>query len=298
MNKTIFDFEELNDWHETNDFLDTSSKSEKVWLKNSKTNSIALFKYPKSEETFEHISEHLAFEIGKLLGIQCSEIHLGIFNSRKGSLSYLVHDINTESLIEGVNFIQVQFPTYDSDKLIDPTSNKIYSVEMIISSLISNTLRQEFMYVLLFDFIIGNSDRHQNNWALIRDEEGYYRLSPLYDNGSSLCSYVPEDKIPDFLSDHMRFNALVDTKSRSRIGLNNIKKPKHSEIIQYLLDSGYLTSYEILFWANRLSRYINSLLNRYENVISQKRIELLKRFILEKINILKRLCGKEEKNYE
>ena len=69
-----------------------------------------MFKYPKSEETFEHISEHLAFEIGKLLGIQCSEIHLGIFNSRKGSLSYLVHDINTESLIEGVNFIQVQFP--------------------------------------------------------------------------------------------------------------------------------------------------------------------------------------------
>lgn len=29
MNKTIFDFEELNDWHETNDFLDTSGRSEK-----------------------------------------------------------------------------------------------------------------------------------------------------------------------------------------------------------------------------------------------------------------------------
>ncbi len=294
MNTEDFRFEDLKNWHEAKDFLETSGRSEKIWLTNDYENTLALFKYPKSESTYEHIAEHLACEIGKLLHIPCSKIELGYFQGRKGSLSYLVHDINNEILVEGVNFLQVQFPNYDSEKLIDPDSNQVYSVEMIRSSLIDNSLRHQFMYILLFDFIIGNSDRHQNNWALIYNLKGRFRLSPLYDNGSSLCSYVPEEKIADILNDSMRFNALVDTKSRSRIGLIDKRKPCHSEIMRYIIRNNYISIYDIKRITKNLKNSIPFVLYRYKNILSENRIKLLNLFISAKIDILNNICREEE----
>ena len=47
--------------------------------------------------------------------------------------------------------------------------------------------------MLLFDLLIGNGDRHQDNWAILFSLNGLFALepefistiSPLYDNGSS-----------------------------------------------------------------------------------------------------------------
>lgn len=298
MNTKDFYFEDLQDWYKTNDFLDTSGRSEKIWLMNRDKNQIALFKYPKSEFTYEHIAEHLAYELGKLLHIPCSKIELGCFQGRKGSLSYLVHDMSDEILIEGVNFLQVQFPDYDPDRLIAPASKQIYSVEMIRSSLIDNALRGQFMYILLFDFIIGNSDRHQNNWALIFNRKGRFRLSPLYDNGSSLCSYVPEEHIADILNDKMRFNALVNSKSRSRIGLMDKKKPYHSEVVRYIIRHEYISIADIKTITKNFKNNVSDLLKNYNNILSKNRIELLNRFIGAKMDILNKICREEERIHE
>ena len=48
---------------------------------------------------------------------------------------------------------------------------------------------------MIFDFIIGNSDRHSNNWAIIKKAKEKERLAPIYDNGSSLCALVKESQI-------------------------------------------------------------------------------------------------------
>jgi len=79
------------------------------------------------------------------------------------------------------------------------------------------SLFESFLPVLIFDFLIGNTDRHQSNWALIL-ENGKLRLSPLYDNSSSLCAYVKEERIKQYLGkDMLLWKSLVDTKSRSII---------------------------------------------------------------------------------
>jgi hypothetical protein len=41
---------------------------------------------------------------------------------------------------------------------------------------------------MFFDALIGNTDRHHENWGLINNE----RLSPLYDNGISLGWRIEE----------------------------------------------------------------------------------------------------------
>ena len=69
--------------------------------------------------------------------------------------------------------------------------------------------------MLMFDYLIGNSDRHQNNWAILI-ENGKMQWSPLYDNSSSLCAYISEKNIPNYMGkDKNRWNSLIDTKSKT-----------------------------------------------------------------------------------
>lgn len=49
--------------------------------------------------------------------------------------------------------------------------------------------RQWWIDALLFDALIGNTDRHQDNWGLIftrTEQVARCRLAPLFDNGTSL----------------------------------------------------------------------------------------------------------------
>ena len=89
--------------------------------------------------------------------------------------------------------------------------------------------------------IIGNTDRHQNNWAVLNrymceDKNNIYEACPLYDNGSSLCCYVNGEMIESYLGrDKKRFQALVDSKSQSMIRIDGyVKKlPTHREVVTY-----------------------------------------------------------------
>ena len=65
------------------------------------------------------------------------------------------------------------------------------------------------------------------------------RLSPLYDNGSSLCSYINESDIETILKDKMKYEAIINTKSKSAIGWNNIRPVRHFELVQNLKNEYY-----------------------------------------------------------
>lgn len=49
-----------------------------------------------------------------------------------------------------------------------------------------NTALDFFIGYLTFDALIGNQDRHAENWAIIRRRDDIYHLCPTYDHGSSL----------------------------------------------------------------------------------------------------------------
>ena len=56
-------------------------------------------------------------------------------------------------------------------------------------------IKQDLDIMILFDFIIMNVDRHLNNFGIIELNNKPIRMSPLFDNGLSLLSYLSDEEL-------------------------------------------------------------------------------------------------------
>lgn len=149
----------------------------------------------------------------------------------------------------------------------------------------------KFLPILIFDFLIGNTDRHQSNWALIMEDKEV-RLSPLYDNSSSLCAYVSEGKVNQYLgNDLMLWKSLIDTKSKSiiRIACQDNKQPTHLEIIRYLKENYYEQTIDIVVKMESVmtENTINAIMDKYKEVLSVKKRSLITKYLFSKMQLLK-----------
>lgn len=229
-------------------------------------------------------------QLAELLNIECMKVDVGSFDDRIGSLSYRINK-KGENLIEGIQLINKYYPNYDPLTLYDEVNEEYYSMDMIIKSLQDYDFQKEFFKIPIFDFLIGNTDRHQNNWAILQKDDDI-RLCPLYDNGSSLCCYIDESKIKGYLgNDEVRFNSLIDSKSTSRIRINKKckKEPTHLNVIRFLLENYHDDAIDIIksIVDNINEESINNIMDSYIGLMSEERVSLIKKFLMGKVNLVK-----------
>lgn len=290
---------DFSEWEVYEGFHEGSGRSEKIWLKHSSTSQIGLFKFKKDADTKDHVSEKLASQLASLLEIPSAHVEIGIYKGREGSMSFLINRAN-EDLIEGIWLINELYPNYSSERMFDDSINEYYSLEMLINSVEKYGLKKELLEMVIFDYLIGNSDRHQNNWAIISKGEREYGFSPLYDNSSSLCCYVPESEICDLLgNDKKRWNALVRTKSTSIIRLDkkNKKRPQHEELLIYVCDVFFdlVRDFLIRIRQGITDKNINEILSEYPDaLLSPMRKQLIQRFLLDKAETIREILDRKE----
>ena len=208
-------------------------------------------------------------------------------------MSYSITNSIT-SLTEGVEFILGKYPYYNKDKLLDEYSGDKYSVQMIENSLTYPEEIKKILKMIIFDCLIGNSDRHHSNWGEIDSwdyKEPYFifhcDIAPLYDNGSSLCSYINENDIDTILRDNMQYEAIINTKSKSTIGWENKRPIRHFELITNIRNTYYDDTIEFV---ENIKEKVNEesikniLCNFNSNIISEKMKILLKKFIIDRKN--------------
>lgn len=230
----------------------------------------------------------------------CAEVDIGTYNGRAGSISYNFLQEN-EFLNEGVNFIQKRYPNYNRNKFEDNVENIKYSVQMLENL---NINLGDILKMIIFDALIGNSDRHHSNWGYIIEENNKtysnIRFSPLYDNGSSLCSYVNDSDIKDILRDKNRYNALIDTKSKSCIGWEEQRPIRHFELIKKLKENFFNETIDFVKEINEklTNKSIKNILDNFEdNIISEEKKKLLFKVINDrKLKILEIYGIDVEKN--
>ena len=216
-------------------------------------------------------------------------------------MSYNLVDYSSEdnytNLLEGIVFIENQYPYYDKDKLEDTYSNSKYSIQMIQNSLNGILEMDKFYKIVIFDILIGNSDRHHSNWAILAKGTVYKtpedmldiffnsNMCPLYDNGSSLCAYEDNNNLEIFFKDKMKFEALVNTKSKSAIGWENERPIRHFELLKKIKDNAYELTVQYIekIKTNINEENIDKILNEFDNnIISIDMKKLLKMYLLER----------------
>lgn len=205
--------------------------SRKKMLAVNNKREIAMFKYEREDyDCSEACSEKLAYEIAKVLGYDCAKIELAVDNDNKiGVLNYYFSNRFNAPHTDIVAYLNKD----------TKERNSYYTISNIKSVLddIDTELFKDFIKIMIFDALIGEQDRHEENWG-ITEKQGKNFISPLYDNGDSLLrefrNIANAQKYYDGIKD---FNAYID-RSQTIIYKEDKKcKYKHFELIKYLYDN-------------------------------------------------------------
>ncbi|MCL6663370.1 HipA domain-containing protein [Paenibacillus amylolyticus] len=263
----MFSIVNINNWS----YLDihVSGSKEKRWYRDPMNNKLHLFKIPvsltsskwkiKNESTGEMWSEKITSEIGKKLHLDIHDVEVGVIDLNTEIITHLGVDPikvldgkvygalcssflseGLESLIEGADMIMDFDTTYDRDTLKGEV--EIYSYDLLYRVFTAYNCVTELFKMVIFDTLIGNTDRHQDNFGVVRDEvTGILRFSPLYDNSSCLGRELPESNMILMLRDNQMFNAyLFGRKSSSLIkwgNVNSFEKLSSFELLKRIVSS-------------------------------------------------------------
>lgn len=175
----------------------------KFWFQ-SNIRKMWLFKYPIQRDSGEHWSEKIAAEVAGLLGISCARVELATFENtpnelaaRAGYRGSVAEEFTEENdnLIHGNELLPLIVSDYDmrATRFHQPyhTLNNIWSVfDDVFSNTSENAaVKRRFSEYLTLDALIGNTDRHHENWGLlVRYDESDFGISiaPSFDHASSL----------------------------------------------------------------------------------------------------------------
>lgn len=164
------------------ELYDISEWSEQLWWNTGGTRDKKIYVNPQNGEIYffkqsfkrgqrdykyEFWSEIIASEIGEILGFNILKYHIAIRGEIIGCISKSMINQASENFEEGGKYL-VAF-----DSTFNPEDTKLrnkYSFELISNALTflnKEKHLKDLLEVIVFDALIGNSDRHQENWAII-----------------------------------------------------------------------------------------------------------------------------------
>jgi hypothetical protein len=123
----------------------------------------------------------------------------------------------------------------------------------------------------LFDALIGNTDRHQDNWGLLwrQNETGsvHVRLAPVFDNGTSLGYEIIERKMPGFRDEGRILKYIERGRHHIKWKLPDDRSVPHVELLRLLIDQEH-----------RLNSAVESTLKVFRMDLFEAAVADMKRF--------------------
>ncbi len=172
----------------------------KFWYRRPRSRTKWLFKYPHPR-TGEHWAEKVAAEVAGQFGIARADVELAVCEEERGSVarSFVAAD---EELFHGNQVLSGQLDLYDANQRFAQKQHTLKNVFDALSRVFEapdagEEAKALMAQYLVFDALIGNTDRHHENWGILTKthEDGKFRcLAPSFDHASSLGRELTDER--------------------------------------------------------------------------------------------------------
>ena len=257
------EFYDISAWNEK-PWYQTGGTRSKVIVENPETSKIYYFKTSLKKANYdykyEYWSEIVASEIGTYFGFDMLNYDVAVMKNHAsfkeieiGCLSEFMVIEGISKLTEGIRYLTGFDTTYDPE---DKKSKKSYTFQLIRNTLEFFKLKgfiENIIQVIILDSIIGNGDRHQENWGIIT----------YYDDIIDMLQEIAKNEKKSFLHKTL-FQILAITSKANRKELFEVSKNlnlpgKFSQIY----DSGSCLGRELDDEKVRLMLTNNSMIEAY-----------------------------------
>ncbi|MEZ9322801.1 HipA domain-containing protein [Vibrio sp. 10N.286.51.E5] len=147
----------------------------------------SIYRYPDqywTELVAYIVSKHLGVDVPKVLPAMKQAEGETIY----GSLIEWFYDVEVERFVHAGSYFKRMIPDFD-DKMGKEHNLTDMGIIIRLLSMKANLKTNGLLWIsemALFDALIGNTDRHQENWGVVFKPGEISCLSPLFDNGTSL----------------------------------------------------------------------------------------------------------------
>jgi len=182
----LADYYDITSWNEK-PWFQTGGTRSKVIVEDPKTGKIYYFKTSLKKEKYdykyEYWSEILASEIGTFLGfdmlkydIASKQNNINLLETEMGCLSESMVKEGENKLTEGIRYLTGYDTTYKPE---EKNSKKMYTFQFIKNTLVffhMGDFIDDIIKIVILDSIIGNGDRHQENWGIITNYKDIIKI--------------------------------------------------------------------------------------------------------------------------
>lgn len=273
-------FEENKDFYVQDDIIGFRGTRRKKQVRDTNKNK-AFLKYSKEDYVVsELVSEKLCYEIAKILGYNCARIEFAIDKlGNQAILNYYFIDKENKHT-DAVGFLK----SNDSQLRCE-----YYKISNIKNSLdfYNQNLFKEFIKIMIFDALVGEQDRHEENWG-ITNEKNIITMSPIYDNGCSLLDKFQDELYAEKYYNNDAFESFINKSKTYIYKEDKNQRYKHFELIKYLLNNYSELVIPEITNLNKLSNSIvKSIVNRVpDSILTGKHKEYIVKYIIRRRDIL------------
>lgn len=242
---------------------------------------LAMFKYERDDYICsEACSEKIAYEIAEVLGYKCAKIDLATDEDNKiGILNYYFSDKLKKPHIDIVAYL-------NKKKNERKKYYTISNIKLVLDE-IDTDMFKDFVKIMIFDALIGEQDRHEENWG-ITEKKGKYYISPLYDNGDSLLrEFKNIENAKKYYNEIKDFDKYINRSKTLIYKENNQNQYKHFELIEYLYDN---YPNHVIYEIDNLKKLTDEKINELVNKIPDELLTIKhKEYIIEYLKKRKKI---------